>query len=60
MFNLGNDWVYRREYRPVEADMEAIAAVSVDELVAVLAKYPLSRPTMVTIGPLAEVPQPDE
>jgi predicted Zn-dependent peptidase len=60
MFNLGNDWVYRREYRPVEADMEAIAAVSVDELVAVLAKYPLSRPTMVTIGPLADVRQPGE
>ena len=32
--------------------------MTVDDLAAVLAKYPLSRPTTVTIGPLAEVAQP--
>ncbi len=57
MFAVGNDWVYRRQYRPVEAEMAAIAGIGVDELVALLAKYPLSRPTTVTIGPLADVPE---
>ena len=58
LFALGNDWVYRGEYQPVEAELSAVAGVTVDDLAAVLAKYPLSRPTTVTIGPLAEVPQP--
>ena len=58
LFAVGNDWVYRGEYQPVEAELSAVAGVTVDDLAAVLAKYPLSRPTTVTIGPLAEVPQP--
>jgi predicted Zn-dependent peptidase len=58
LFALGNDWVYRHEYCPVEADLKAVASVSVDDIAAVLAKYPLVRPTTVTIGPLAKVPQP--
>ena len=58
LFALGNDWVYRGEYQPVEAELSAVAGVTVDDLAAVLAKYPLSRATTVTIGPLAEVPPP--
>jgi predicted Zn-dependent peptidase len=56
LFAVGNDWVYRREYRPTDAELQAVAGVKLDELTAVLAKYPLSRPTTVTIGPLAELP----
>jgi len=55
LFALGTDWVYRREYRPTEADLAAVAGVTMDDLMAVLAKYPLSRATTVTIGPLAEL-----
>ena len=58
LFALEHNWVYRREYCPVEADLQAVAGVSVDQMVAVLAKYPLSRPTTVTIGPLGDVPAP--
>ena len=58
LFAVGNDWVYRRQYRPIDAELEAVARVGVDDLVAVLAKYPLTCPTTVTIGPLAKVPQP--
>jgi predicted Zn-dependent peptidase len=52
LFALGTDWIYRGSYRPVEAELEAVAGVTLDELTAVLAKYPLSRATTVTIGPL--------
>ena len=55
LFAVGSDWVYRRQYRPVELDLEMISGITVGELSAVLAKYPLSRAAEVTIGPLAEV-----
>jgi len=44
----------RREYRSVADDLKAVDAVTLDDLHRVLKKYPLSRPTTVTIGPLAE------
>lgn len=55
LFAIGSDWVYRREYRPVEGELDAVAALSVDDLRAVLAKYPLTNPTTITVGPLAEL-----
>ena len=58
LFAVGSDWVYRRRHRPVEAELSAIAGVGVDELAAIMAKYPLSRSAIVTIGPLAEVTRP--
>ncbi len=58
LFAVGNDWVYRREYCPVETELQLVADVTLEQVAAVLAKYPLSRPTTVTIGPLAEVASP--
>jgi predicted Zn-dependent peptidase len=58
LFAVGGDWVHRREYRSVRDDLDALAAISVDDVVAVLAKYPLSMSTTVTIGPRAEVAPP--
>jgi predicted Zn-dependent peptidase len=59
LFTVGTDWVYRRQYRAIAADLETVARLTVDDLAAVLAKYPLSRPTTVTIGPLADVAAPE-
>jgi predicted Zn-dependent peptidase len=56
LFALGTDWIYRREYRPTEVDLAAVARLTTDDLMAVLAKYPLTRATIVTIGPLTELP----
>ena len=58
LFAIGADWVYRREYRTVGDDLDKLAAITPDEVTAVLAKYPLSRSTTVTVGPLAEVAPP--
>jgi predicted Zn-dependent peptidase len=52
LFVLGTDWLYRRTYRPTEADLTAVTDITVDDLTTVLAKYPLRRATTVTIGPL--------
>jgi predicted Zn-dependent peptidase len=57
LFTIGADWIYRREYRPLEKDLEALAALRGDEIHAVLQKHPLTRNTTLTIGPLVEITQ---
>jgi predicted Zn-dependent peptidase len=55
LFNVGGNWLQRHEYRSVATDLATVDAVTLDDVHAVLAKYPLSRATTVTIGPLAEL-----
>jgi predicted Zn-dependent peptidase len=52
LFSVGPDWLHRHEYRSVSDDLEAIAALTAADANAVLQKYPLTRNTTVTIGPL--------
>jgi hypothetical protein len=42
----------------VRQTVEAYRAVTVDDIAAVMKKYPLSRNTTVAIGPLTELPEP--
>lgn len=58
LFTVGSDWVYRGQYRPVEMDLDMISKITLDDLTDVLAKYPLSQATTVTIGPMADVEPP--
>ena len=58
LFAVGSDWVQRREYRSIRDDLDAIAAITLEELAAVATAYPLSQSTTVTIGPLADVAAP--
>lgn len=52
LFNVGGNWIQRREYRSIADDLATVDSVSLDDIHAVLAKYPLTRSTTVTIGPL--------
>jgi predicted Zn-dependent peptidase len=54
LYTVGLDWMYRREYRSVEQDLDTVAALALDDLTAVLARYPLTRNITLTIGPSAE------
>jgi predicted Zn-dependent peptidase len=58
LFAVGGDWLQRREYRSVRDDIDAVEAVGMDDLAAVVAKYPLSRSATVAIGPLDAVRPP--
>ncbi|MBI2823607.1 MAG: insulinase family protein [Planctomycetia bacterium] len=58
LFNLGANWTNRREYRSIKDDLDAVDAVTVAQIAAVLAKYPLSQATTVTIGSAESVPAP--
>ena len=55
LFVVGSDWVQRGVYRSVAEDLEAVAAITLDEIHAVLARFPLTRCTTVTVGPLADL-----
>ena len=58
LFAVGSDWVYRRRHCSIEDDLAAVAGITAEEVSAVLAKYPLSRSTTLTIGPLDDVAAP--
>jgi predicted Zn-dependent peptidase len=58
LFNVGGNWLQRREYRAVADDLKAVDDVTLDDLHAVLEKYPLSRNSTITVGPLKDVRQP--
>jgi predicted Zn-dependent peptidase len=50
--SLGSNWVYRNEYRSVQADLDAYRAITTDDVKAVLQKYPLGQLSTATVGPL--------
>ena len=54
LFNVGGNWMQRREYRSVADDLASVDAVTLDDVHRVLAKYPLTRHSTVVIGPLEE------
>jgi predicted Zn-dependent peptidase len=58
LFNVGGNWLQRREYRTVADDLNALDAVTMDDLMAVLRKFPLSRYTALTVGPRKDVRPP--
>lgn len=57
LFNVGGNWLQRREYRSVAEDLKAVEAVTLDEVWKVLNEFPLTRRTTVTIGPLDSWPK---
>ena len=58
LFNVGGNWLQRREYRSVEDDLRAVEAVTGDQIQRVLAQYPLTRRTTVAVGPLGSMSDP--
>ncbi|HEX4132801.1 MAG TPA: pitrilysin family protein [Pirellulales bacterium] len=58
LFNVGGNWTYRHEHRTVADDLAAIDAVTLADIRAVLAKYPLSTSTTIAVGPLAAIAPP--
>jgi len=55
LFNVGGNWMQRHQYQSVRDDLQAIDAVSLDDIHAVLAQHPLTRCTTLSIGPLEEL-----
>jgi predicted Zn-dependent peptidase len=60
LFNLGGNWLQRREYRAVADDLKSLDDVTLEDIGSVLKKYPLSRYTTIAVGPCENVRRPDE
>jgi predicted Zn-dependent peptidase len=59
LFNVGGNWLQRREYRSVADDLATLDAVTVDQVWGVLRKYPFSRCSTITVGPCENVRRPE-
>ncbi|MBN1851156.1 MAG: insulinase family protein [Pirellulales bacterium] len=55
LFSVGGNWLSCREYRSVADDLQDIENVTLDEVHELLAKYPLSINTTLTIGPSRDI-----
>ncbi len=55
LFSVGNHWIQRREYRTVRQIVDAYSEISLDNVQAVLQKYPLTECTTVGVGPLDQL-----
>ncbi len=58
LMSLGFHWMYRGEYRDIQAELDAYQAVTVDDLKRVLADWPLTPMTIVSVGPTTDVHKP--
>lgn len=58
LFPVGADWLGRREYNTMQKDLDDVAALTLDDLAAVVKKYPLTRCTTLSVGPLQNIAEP--
>ncbi len=58
LFTVGGNWLQRREYRTVQQDLQAVDEITVEQVVDVLRRYPLTNNTTLAIGPVAGLAAP--
>jgi predicted Zn-dependent peptidase len=58
LFYVGGNWLSRREYRALREDLQALDAITRDQISTALERFPLSETTSLTVGPLESVPRP--
>ncbi len=54
--SLGNNWMYRTEYRSAADDLAAVRKITQQDIRTLLDRYPLEPVTTVGVGPLTERP----
>jgi predicted Zn-dependent peptidase len=52
---VGYDWVYRRQYVPLDEQIETLFAVTGEEVLAMARQHDLTAATLVALGPLEEL-----
>ena len=51
MRSIGGQWIYNKEYRSLEQDMETLMKINVDSLKQLMRDFPFDPMTIVTLGP---------
>jgi len=54
LFSFGNEWLQDRKYYTIHEELDFVRSVTLDDINAVLVKYPLKNPGTITVGPLEE------
>jgi len=52
LFSFGNEWLQDRKYYTIHEELDFVRSVTLDDINAVLVKYPLKNPGTITVGPL--------
>ncbi|MCA9141973.1 MAG: insulinase family protein [Planctomycetaceae bacterium] len=55
LFSVGNNWLQRTAYKTVRETVDSYERVTLDEVNAALAKYPLTVSTIVAVGPSSDI-----
>ena len=55
---VGYTWVYAKEYRTLDEELARYQAVTLADIRRVLDEFPLTNPTTLALGPLAEMNNP--
>jgi predicted Zn-dependent peptidase len=58
LFTVGGNWIQRRQYLTVRDDLQAIERITRDDLMDVLARYPLTVNTTLAVGPIEKLSAP--
>ena len=56
--SLGFHWTYRREYMPVDRELELFGQVTLKDIQRILKTWPLLPMTLVSVGPTTDVHPP--
>jgi len=56
MRSIGSQWIYNKEYRSLEQDMQSLSAVTVESLRQLMEAFPFEPMTIVSLGPEAGAP----
>ncbi len=51
MRSIGSQWIYNKQYRPLELDMATLMAVTPDSLKQLMTEFPFDPITIVRLGP---------
>jgi predicted Zn-dependent peptidase len=51
MRSIGGQWIYNKQYRPLELDMATLMAVTPDSLKQLMVDFPFDPMTIVSLGP---------
>jgi predicted Zn-dependent peptidase len=55
LFSLGGGWLMRNDYRTLREDLDALEAVTIDDLSRIAAEHPLHEAAVVTVGPRDDI-----
>lgn len=55
LFSVGNEWIQNQTYYPISGDLDIVRNMTLDDVNAVLRKYPITPKMTVAVGPCEDL-----